>query len=735
MPARKAIWKNDTQFNTGPPTLVDTEVVGIGDPAYVQLKAGTGQGDVDFEIPGQYIYDPTKIEVAGGKAILKNTGGSLQNYPFDIPADYTYDTSLIKVVGGKASLVDQMIPYVWYHLNESAGSVATDASGNGRNGTLMNMEDADWVTGMPNLHNCLTFDGVNEYVKCGNIANFNRFDMFSAECWFKTSKVGGQSLISKCETAGTYRGWELSINYPAARNILFMLCNSQGPSNYICVKSNTLYTYGIWNHVVVTYNGSGLASGVHIYLNGVDTPLTVLADTLTDTTQTTLELNIASRQGTNLFLGNIDEPIVYTSVLTLAQVLYRYNTGNGIETVLHCSTLAPDIVNNTGLVFALPLNVFTETAVKPATTGIQYQVSSDNGATWKWWNGAAWVARTPGQTNLWYYNNESNSAAVVTTKIASLALAGTFKFKAFLSTTLDTTSPELENLLVGSVVFPIGDWVVTANFDIQPAAVADWTASIETVIKDTVAGTDIKYQYSTDSGGTWNGAWLTNAQLTTAIQGIPCGGSGADKLRIKFQLSTTDTMLTPEISNLRITYNTGYALTGTYTSVKYVPAPSATNGIYVGPITFNATLPAGTSVVMRARTVDDVLEDNYSKPWTAYLSGETIGICGQFIQFEATLATASSLMTPRLNGVEVEFHLLIGIQQIMDATVVAIKAQTDEILDLFENKLTINATTSELCLWNDAGTVIIKKWPISDKDGNPVVLTNHGPVNRGKRVL
>lgn len=36
---------------------------------------------------------------------------------------------------------------VLYHLDSSSGSTATDSSGNGNDGTLTNMEDADWVAG------------------------------------------------------------------------------------------------------------------------------------------------------------------------------------------------------------------------------------------------------------------------------------------------------------------------------------------------------------------------------------------------------------------------------------------------------------------------------------------------------------------------------------------------------------------------------------------------------------
>lgn len=54
-----------------------------------------------------------------------------------------------------------------------------------------------------------------------------------------------------------------------------------------------------------------------------------------------------------------------------------------------------------------------------------------------------------------------------------------------------------------------------------------------------------------------------------------------------------------------------------------------------------------------------------------------------------------------------------------------------EILQHLKNKLTIDTLTSELVLWDDAGTAILHKWPLTDKDGNSVVLLGTGPANRG----
>ena len=64
----------------------------------------------------------------------------------------------------------------------------------------------------------------------------------------------------------------------------------------------------------------------------------------------------------------------------------------------------------------------------------------------------------------------------------------------------------------------------------------------------------------------------------------------------------------------------------------------------------------------------------------------------------------------------------------------------DEILDLLENKLTIDQANSVLELWDDAGLAVIKRWPIRDKThiAATVTLANLPttvPVDRYVRTL
>lgn len=216
--------------------------------------------------------------------------------------------------------------YAHYHLNEISGRQVLDSSGNNRSGSCVNMEDSDWVSGK--LNNCLFFDGINEHIRYGTIANFNRFDSFSLECWIKRSRFNIRDIIcTRMRTSSNYRGYGLFIESDNKLN--FVLVRTFG-SDYIHVNSVSGIDDTNWHHVVVTYDGSGLASGVNIYLDGHSLVTNILADSLTGSITGTRRFFIA-RWGNSYFQGNIDEFVIYNEELTLGKVLFRWNNGIGRE--------------------------------------------------------------------------------------------------------------------------------------------------------------------------------------------------------------------------------------------------------------------------------------------------------------------------------------------------------------------------------------------------------------------
>jgi len=298
----------------------------------IEDQTVTGESDVDCN-------DLQSIKITDGINNVEIIEKALKTYPIETTevrwtteADFnkgTHDkTQTISDEGGGVSLFGTGIScYACWHLNETEGTNVADSSGNLRNGTTSNMLDDNWVVGK--LNNCLLFDGVSEYVDCGDIANFERNKTFSIEAWFKTNVSSNQTIISRMGDTAPYRGWGLVVRNNGY--IRLFLANAVW-TNLIATDVPINYADNSWHHVIATYDGSSSALGVHIYVDGVDKTLTIEYNSLSATMSNTHTCCIAGRNSAiEYFIGNIDEVIIYDKELNSSEVAERWNGGAGRE--------------------------------------------------------------------------------------------------------------------------------------------------------------------------------------------------------------------------------------------------------------------------------------------------------------------------------------------------------------------------------------------------------------------
>lgn len=216
-----------------------------------------------------------------------------------------------------------VVPYAHWHLNETSGTTVSDSSGNGRTGTTVNMETVDWQPGK--LNNCLTFDGVDEWVNFGNIASYSWDSSFSLECWFSTTTTGTDYLISK---------WLANVGYyirMTAGQIGVVLQSANNRRAWI--RTVATYNNNVWHHLVFTYRGTRDVSGMTLYMDGLPATVTTLDDDLNGPCTNAANFQLSGYGGaTDTWLGSLDECVVYSSVLTQSEVTIRYNAGVGLET-------------------------------------------------------------------------------------------------------------------------------------------------------------------------------------------------------------------------------------------------------------------------------------------------------------------------------------------------------------------------------------------------------------------
>jgi hypothetical protein len=168
------------------------------------------------------------------------------------------------------------------------------------------------------------FNGVDEYIDLGNSYGFDYDSIFSVSCWFKTTTDG--MIIAKRD--GTDRGWWLYVTLAGEINAGLINTSITNAVNVTTTASG--FNNGIWHHLVWT-KASTAASGIKIYIDGVDQTLTTVWDTLSATTINTFNCTIGVLNGAYYFDGNIDELAIYSKSLTQAEVTEIHNGGLPVD--------------------------------------------------------------------------------------------------------------------------------------------------------------------------------------------------------------------------------------------------------------------------------------------------------------------------------------------------------------------------------------------------------------------
>jgi hypothetical protein len=170
------------------------------------------------------------------------------------------------------------------------------------------------------------FDLTNtEYVNYGDSLDFDNTDAFTVEWWVNRDVEDiTQFVVTKQLSATTYRGWSTLIdsnNHP-----LFNLRSDQDTLDYI-------QTYGVaavmaaggWYHCAFTYDGSGDASGVKIYMNGSLCNMTTTVNNLTATTVSAAPLCLGARNAVAAYDGQMDEVRISSSVRAVEWIHFTFH--------------------------------------------------------------------------------------------------------------------------------------------------------------------------------------------------------------------------------------------------------------------------------------------------------------------------------------------------------------------------------------------------------------------------
>jgi hypothetical protein len=157
-------------------------------------------------------------------------------------------------------------------------------------------------------------------IDLGDVGPFEKDTPFSFGCWVRLNAnfQGSASLFARMDDDEGYRGWDLWVqgNEFAAHLI------HKWKDDAIKVSSTgNLVKRGAWQHVFVTYDGSGKAEGFRIYVDGKAAKLNIEANSLKSTARTPAPLQLGRRKKSGVLTGGALQDVrLYSRRLSAGEV-------------------------------------------------------------------------------------------------------------------------------------------------------------------------------------------------------------------------------------------------------------------------------------------------------------------------------------------------------------------------------------------------------------------------------
>ena len=216
----------------------------------------------------------------------------------------------------------------------SGGEDACDVTNNSNDGTATGTTITDGVFGQARHFS-------NSTINVGDVSPLDSLEYNSNmtfSVWIKTGTDHSGTILSKQESSGNYRGYNLQTG--SGGYIYFQLVNTYS-SNTLEVRSTSNLNYydNQWHLITTTYDGSASPTGVKIYFDGIEVATTTSINTLSATIDNSTPFHIGSRNGAaQFFNGHIDEVRVFNTTLAPETIRTQYLRGSTNHLNLHVST-------------------------------------------------------------------------------------------------------------------------------------------------------------------------------------------------------------------------------------------------------------------------------------------------------------------------------------------------------------------------------------------------------------
>jgi hypothetical protein len=152
----------------------------------------------------------------------------------------------------------------------------------------------------------------------GNVGDFGFYDKFSLAARVYPEGDRGGTMLSRMVDVAGGEGYSVALKHGKVQVRL----TKRWLDDALRVETEASPAPGRWQHVLVTYDGSRLAAGVRVYVDGRPQRLKVLLDELNQTFQTAQPFRVGAGDGPGgRFHGRIDDVRIYNDALTPDEIV------------------------------------------------------------------------------------------------------------------------------------------------------------------------------------------------------------------------------------------------------------------------------------------------------------------------------------------------------------------------------------------------------------------------------
>ncbi len=157
-----------------------------------------------------------------------------------------------------------------------------------------------------------------ESAQIADVGDFDRNTPFTAAVWAKLpAKNTTGAVISRMTEANNYRGWDLWVQGDRIGSHII----NKWSEDALKVVSEKAVDASKWHHLCITYDGSGKAAGLKVFIDGEPQKTKVEADTLKNTPRTSTAFKIGQRNASSEIKGlAVQDLRLYTRALTPVEI-------------------------------------------------------------------------------------------------------------------------------------------------------------------------------------------------------------------------------------------------------------------------------------------------------------------------------------------------------------------------------------------------------------------------------